>query len=79
MRQVPLVTSILLRYKVTLNLCLPAERLHCIVILSVGHIRAVLEVENNIALTVTVCVALFEVVGELQRERLCHSSAAAFS
>ena len=35
-----------------------------------------IEVENNIALTVTVCIASFEVIGELQRERLRHSRAA---
>ena len=38
-----------------------------------------IEVENNITLTVTVCIASFEVIGELQRERLRHSRAAAFS
>ena len=38
-----------------------------------------LEVENDIALTVMVCIALFEVISELQRERLHHSRAAAFS
>ena len=37
-----------------------------------------IEVKNNIALTVTVCIALFVVIGELQRERLCHSRATAF-
>ena len=37
-----------------------------------------IEVENNIVLTVTVCTASFEVVGELQREILRHSRAAAF-
>ena len=37
------------------------------------------EVKNNIALTVTVCIALFEVIGEVQRERLCQSRATAFS
>ena len=37
------------------------------------------EVKNNIALTVTVCIALFEVIGELQRERLCQSCAKTFS
>ena len=37
------------------------------------------EVENDIALTVTVCIASFEVIGELQRERLHHSRAAAFN
>ena len=44
MRQVPLVTCILLRYtKITVNFCLPPERPHCMVILPVGHIRAVLK------------------------------------
>ena len=44
MRQVPLVTCILLRYtKITVNFCLPPERLHCMVILPVGHIRAILK------------------------------------
>ena len=44
MRQVPLVTCILLRYtKITVNFCLPAERPHCIVTLPVGHIRVVLK------------------------------------
>ena len=38
-----------------------------------------IEVENNIALTVTVCNASFEVIGELQTERLRHSRAAAFT
>ena len=33
-----------------------------------------IEVENSIILTVTVCI----VIGELQREGLCHSRAAAF-
>ena len=49
------------------------------VILSVGHIQAVLKSKNNITLTVTVCIASFEVIGELQRARLHHSHAAAFS
>ena len=44
MRQVPLVTCTLLRYtKITVNFCLPPERSHCMVILPVGHIRAVLK------------------------------------
>ena len=44
MRQVPLVTCILLRYtKITVNFCLPPERPHCMVILPVGHIRAILK------------------------------------
>ena len=37
------------------------------------------EVKNNIALTVTVCIASFNVIGKLQRERLCQSCAEAFS
>ena len=37
------------------------------------------EVKNNIALTITVCIASFEVIGELQRERLRQSRAKAFS
>ena len=37
------------------------------------------EVKNNIALTVTVYVASFKVISELQRERLCHSHATGFS
>ena len=37
-----------------------------------------IEVKNNIALTVTVCIASSEGIGELQRERLHHSCAAAF-
>ena len=37
------------------------------------------EVKNNIALTVTVCIAWFEVIGKLQRERLRQSRAKAFS
>ena len=37
------------------------------------------EVKNNIALTVTVCIASFEVISELQRERLRQSHAKAFS
>ena len=39
------------------------------VILPVGHIRVLLKSNTIIALMVTVCNALFEVIGELQRER----------
>ena len=39
------------------------------VILPVGHMGG-FEVKNNIALTVTVCIASFKVIGELQREKL---------
>ena len=35
-----------------------------------------IEVENNMILMVTVYIASFEVIGELQRERLHHSRAA---
>ena len=49
------------------------------VILPVGHNTGGIEVENNVALAVTVCIASFEVIDELQRERLRHSRAAAFS
>ena len=38
-----------------------------------------IKVENNIALTVTLCTASFEMIGELQRKILRHSRAAAFS
>ena len=38
-----------------------------------------LKVENNITLTVTVCIAPFKVIGELQREKLRQSCAIAFS
>ena len=78
MRQVPLVTCILFHYtKITVNFCLPAERPHCMVILPVGHIRAVLKSKT----IVTVCIASFEAIGELQRERLRpgDSRTAAFS
>ena len=44
MRQVPLLTCILLRYtKITISFCLPPERPHCMIILPVGYIRAVLK------------------------------------
>ena len=44
MRRVPLITCILLRdTKITVNFCLPAERPHCIVILLLRPIRAVLK------------------------------------
>ena len=58
MRQVLLVTSILLHYtKIMVTFFLPAERPYCMVTLPVGHIRAGLKVKNNIALTVKVCIA----------------------
>ena len=37
------------------------------------------EVRNNIALMVTVCIALFEVISKLQKKRLHQSHAVAFS
>ena len=36
-------------------------------------------VKNNIASTVTVCIASFEAIGEIQRKRLHQSRAAVFS
>ena len=41
--------------------------------LRLAHIIS-FEVKNNIALTVTVCIALFEVIGEVQKERLHYST-----
>ena len=79
MHQVSLVTCILLRYtKITVNFCLPAETVHCIVLLPVGTHTGGFEVKNNIALTVIVCIVSFEAIGELQKERLHHSRAPAF-
>ena len=46
------------------------------VILLLRPIRAVF---NNIASTVTVCIASFEAIGELQRKTLRQSRAAVFS
>ena len=41
--------------------------------MSYGTHTCSFKVENNIVLMVTVCIASFEVTGELQRERLHHS------
>ena len=47
MRQVPLVTCILLRYtKINGNFCLPAERPQCKIILPVRHLWAVFKSET---------------------------------
>ena len=47
MHHVSLVTCILLRYtKIAVNFCLLPERSHCMVILPVGHTRAVLKSET---------------------------------
>ena len=51
------------------NLCLPAERLHCMDLYSLWGTRAVFEVENNNA-SQSVCNTLFQAIGKLQRERL---------
>ena len=58
MCKVPLVTYLILKLMETF--CLPAERLHCKVILPVRHLRAVLKSETIIALTATVCIASFK-------------------
>ena len=80
MRQVPMVTYILLCYtKITVNFFLPPQLPYCMVILPVGQIRGSIDIKNIVALIVTVCIASFEVISELQRERLHHSHAAAFS
>ena len=39
------------------------------VVLPVEHMRVVFEVKNNITLTVTVCIASFEAIGELQKRQ----------
>ena len=54
MCKVPLVTCLLL--KLMEIFCLPAERLHCKVILPVRHLRVVLKSETIITLTATVCM-----------------------
>ena len=68
MRQVPLVTCILLRYTLKLrsiSAYLLKAALHRYT--PCGIHTSDFEVKNNIALTVTVCIASFEVIGELQR------------
>ena len=67
--------------KITVNFCLPPERPHCIVTVYTpcGTHTSDFEVKNNIALMVTVCIASFEVIGKLQRERLRQSRAKVFS
>ena len=79
MRQVPLVTCILLRYtKITVNFCLLLKAtLHSYT--ACGTHTSDFEVKNNIALMVTICIASFEVIGELQREKLRQSRAKALS
>ena len=58
--------------------CLLAKKTHYMVTLPVRHIRAVLKSETiNIAFKVTVSIVLFEVIKELQMERLYWSSATA--
>ena len=78
MRQVPLVTCILLCYtKITVTFCLLAERPYCMVILTVGHIGAGLK-SRTVSPDSNGGIPLFEAIGELQRVR-CESRAAAFS
>ena len=76
MRQVPLVICILLRYtKIMVNFCLLTLYSYT----PCGTHTSDFEVKNNITLTVTVCIASFEVIGEVQRERLHQSRAKALS
>ena len=61
MRQVSMVTCILLRYtKITTNFSLPAGRQHCRAMFLERNIWKDLKSEIIIALTVMVCIALFE-------------------
>ena len=81
MRQVPLVTCILLRYtKITVNFCLLAEWLQCRDNYTPCETHTgSFEVRNNITLMVTVCIASFKTIGKLQRKRLHQSHAIAFN
>ena len=76
MRQVPLVlTCNAAYYSATLKLrSIPAYLLKAALhsYTPCGTHTSDFEVKNNIALTVTVCIASFEVIGEFQRERLRH-------
>ena len=73
------IIYILLCYtKIMVYFCLLAKKPHYMVTLPVRHIRAVLKSETiNIAFKVTVSIVLFEVIKELQMERLYWSSATA--
>ena len=78
MRQFPFVTCVLLCYtKITMSAYLLKAALHSHT--SCGTHTSDLEVNNSITLTVTVCIASFEVISELQRERSCQSRAKALS
>ena len=58
--------------KIKVNFCLPAEGLHHRDILlmdTYGHF----EVKNNVALRVTVCIASFQMIGELKIQKDCVS------
>ena len=80
MRQVPLVNCILLRYtKIirSISAYLLKAALHSYT--PCGTHSSDFEVKNNIALMVVVCIASFEVIVELQRERLRQSRAKALS
>ena len=80
MCQVPLVTCILLRYtKIMVNFCLPAEGRTAQLYSLWDTYEQFWSKKNNITLTVTVCNASFQVIGELQKEGLCQSCAEAFS
>ena len=68
MCQLPLVTCILLCYtKIMVYFCLPAGRPHCWAPCEAN--MGGFEVRNNIALMITVCIALFKAIGELQKEK----------
>ena len=67
MRQVPLVTCILLKLR-PISAYLLKAALHSYT--SCGTHTSDFDVKNNIAFKVTVCIASFKVIGELQWERL---------
>ena len=72
--EVTLVTCIPLRYtNIPVIFCLPTDTLQ-----SHTHCDKPLdgfEVRKNVTRTIMVYIALFEAISELQRERLCHTSA----
>ena len=72
-RQVPLVNYILLRYT-KISAYLLKAALHSDT--PCGKHTSDFEVKSNIPLTVTVCIALFKVIGELQKGTGLHQSRA---
>ena len=70
MWQVSLVTCMRLSYiKINRNLCLPAEG-HTADLYCLRGTFGGFEVKNNIALTLTVCITSFKMIGKLQRDEI---------